>query len=396
MEQNTPIIIIGSGMAGYTFAREFRKLDKEANITMISQNNAENYAKPTLSNALTAKKTPEKIALADATKMADQLNLDIINQCTVTGIDTAKQQIQISKADGETQTLSYASLILAVGANVIKLPIQGDASDSILSVNDLDDYALFRQKLDSDAETPEKKHIAIIGAGLIGCEFANDLINAGHDVSVFDLADSALAAMLPKEASDYFTTKMQEAGVTFYFNTSVTEVNQADAKVSLLTTAGDQINADVVLSAVGLRPNLTLASAADIACDRGILVDNYLQTNMDNVYAIGDCAQVSGFVLPYVMPLMQEAKALAKTLASEKTHVHYPAMPVAVKTPAVPLVILAPADDAVTWQAEETEDGMIWQALDSENQLKGFILLGKTAGKQRMTLAKQVPDLIAV
>ncbi|MFH4310481.1 rubredoxin reductase RubB, partial [Acinetobacter baumannii] len=108
-----------------------------------------------------------------------------------------------------------------------------------------------------------------------------------------------------------------------------------------------------------------------------------------------DCAEVNGTLLPYVMPIMQQARALAKTLSGQQTNVHYPAMPVAVKTPAAPLTVLpAPVDVDVNWETEEFDDGMLAKAIDNEGTLRGFVLLGATAGKQRLTLTKLVPDLI--
>lgn len=154
--------------------------------------------------------------------------------------------------------------------------------------------------------------------------------------------------------------------------------------------------ADIVLSAIGLQPNISLTKSADIQTSRGIITNSLLETNQADIYAIGDCAEVNGTLLPYVMPIMQQARALAKTLSGQQTAVHYPAgMPVAVKTPAAPLTVLpAPVDVEVNWETEEFDDGMLAKAIDNDGTLRGFVLLGATAGKQRLTLTKLVPDLI--
>lgn len=386
-----PIIIIGSGMAGYTLAREFRKLDKDTPVTIISQNDGTNYAKPTLSNALTANKAPEQIGLGDAAKMQDTLSATILTQTSVARIDTAANTIDVVK-NGATETLNYSKLVLAVGANVIKLPLQGDAAEQTLWVNDLDDYKVFREKL----AAKDSAHIAIIGAGLIGCEFANDLINAGHKATVIDLADRPLSRLLPADISEGFASQLSDFGVNFQLGTSVKSVNASSDHLTIDLENGESLQADVLLSAVGLRSNIALAEQTGLSCNRGIVVDSLLKTSSDDVYAIGDCAEVGGHVLPYVMPLMQQARALAKTLAGNTTPIHYPAMPVGVKTPAAPLVVLpVPEGVDASWSSENTEDGMIAKATDSSGTLRGFVLLGKDAGKQRMALAKEVPDLIA-
>lgn len=386
-----PIVIIGSGMAGYTAAREFRKLNPEHELVMICADDAVNYAKPTLSNALAGKKAPEQIALGDASKMSDQLKMRIEAQTWVKKIQAEQHQLVLEK-DGQQSTQLYSKLVLAVGANPVRLAIAGDGSDDIHVVNNLDHYKAFRKNLAQHQD----KRVVILGAGLIGCEFANDLQNTEHQVTVIDLAPQPLGRLIPDYVAASFQEKLEAIGIHFVLGTTVEKVNKVENGDYQVTLAnGQSVVADVVLSAIGLQPNLELAKAADIHCSRGILTNGHLETNQADIYAIGDCAEVNGLLLPYVMPIMQQARALAKTLNGEQTHVHYPAMPVAVKTPAAPLTVLpAPVGVDVTWETEELEDGMIAKAVDSQNTLRGFVLLGATAAKQRLSLTKLVPDLI--
>ena len=385
-----PIVIIGSGMAGYTLAREYRKLNAEQALVMVCADDAVNYAKPTLSNALVGKKAPEQIGLGDAAKMSAQLNIQIQAHTSVRSIDVEKHELSLD-VDGQTTTQQYSKLILAVGAHPIRLAIAGDGSDDILVVNSLNDYRAFRENLDKKND----KRVVILGAGLIGCEFANDLQNTGHQATVIDLAPQPLGRLLPSHVAEAFKQNMEETGIQFVLGTTVEKVSkQADAYIVTLAN-GQNLIADVVLSAIGLQPNICLAQDAGINTSRGVITNTLMETNQADVYAIGDCAEVNGMLLPYVMPLMQQARALAKTLSGQTTSVHYPAMPVAVKTPAAPLTVLpAPADVEVTWETEEFDDGMIAKATDAENTLRGFVLLGATAGKQRLSLTKLVPDLI--
>ncbi|WP_180132110.1 MULTISPECIES: NAD(P)/FAD-dependent oxidoreductase [unclassified Acinetobacter] len=386
-----PIVIIGSGMAGYAVAREFRKLNTELELIMICADDAINYAKPTLSNALVGNKAPEQIPLGDAEKMSAQLNMQIINKSWVKSIDAAKHELTI-ESQNETQTQLYSKLVLAVGANPIRLAISGDGSEDIHVVNNLDHYKAFRKQL----AAREDKRVVILGAGLIGCEFANDLQNTGAKVSVVDLAPQPLGRLLPSHVAAKFQSNLEETGIQFVLGTTVDKVSRienGDYQVSLAN--GQSLVADVVLSAIGLQPEINLAKQAGIHTSRGVLTNKSLETNLADIYAVGDCAEVNGTLLPYVMPIMQQARALAKTLNGEHTAVHYPAMPVAVKTPAAPLTVLpAPIDVETQWETEELEDGMIARAIDQDGVLRGFVLLGATAGKQRLTLTKQVPDLI--
>ena len=388
-----PIVIIGSGMAGYTAAREFRKLNTEHELVMICADDAINYAKPTLSNALVGKKSPENIALGDAVKMSEQLKMRIEAHTWVKEIHAEQHQLILEK-DGQTQTQAYSKLILALGANPVRLAIAGNGSDDIHVVNNLNDYKIFRENL----AVREDKRIVILGAGLIGCEFANDLQNTEHQVTVIDLAAQLLGRLIPEHVASSFQQKLENIGIHFVLGTTVEKINKLEKGDYQITLAnGQSVIADIVLSAIGLQPNLELAKTADIHCSRGILTNVLLETNQTDIYAIGDCAEVNGLLLPYVMPIMQQARALAKTLNGEQTQVHYPAMPVAVKTPTAPLTVLpAPIDVDVTWQTETLEDGMIAKATDQQDTLRGFVLLGATAAKQRLALTKLVPDLLPI
>ncbi|WP_333662801.1 rubredoxin reductase RubB [Acinetobacter sp.] len=387
-----PIIIIGSGMAGYTVAREFRKLSPEQELVMICADDAVNYAKPTLSNAFAGNKAPEQIALGDAAKMATQLNMRIEAATWVKEINAESHEITLEK-NGETITQPYSKLVLAVGANPIRLAIAGDGSDDIHVVNSLTDYRTFRENL---AKRKDKR-VVILGAGLIGCEFANDLLHSNYDVTVIDLAPQPLGRLLPNHVAEAFKTNLEQAGIKFALSTTVEKVTKInDGEDYAVTLAnGQTLVADIVLSAIGLQPNIALAKEANIQTSRGIITNTLLETSQPDIYAVGDCAEVNGTLLPFVMPIMQQARALAKTLSGQNTNVHYPAMPVAVKTPAAPLTVLpAPLDVEVNWETEEFDDGMLAKAADGQGTLRGFVLLGATAGKQRLTLTKLVPDLI--
>lgn len=384
-----PLVIVGAGMAGYTLAREWRKLDSTTPLVIIAADAATNYAKPTLSNALAGNKAPAQIGLADASKMTGQLQAEVRPFTRVTAIDSALQQLTLQTPDGE-QTLHYQSLVLATGSTAIRPTITG-ASDALHTANSLWEYEAFRQALD---QHDSQAHVLLIGAGLIGCEFANDLCTAGHQVTVVDLADKPLGRLLPDDVAHAFQERLAASGVQFKLGQTVTALAPTGSGYIATLSSGDQVQANVVLSAIGLKPNTTLAEQLGLQTDHGIAVNRYLATSLPHVYALGDCANVAGHWLPYVMPLMQQARALAQTLSGTPTTVVYPPMPVAVKTPAAPLVVLSPPPaQMVTWHSEATEDGLIAKALQGE-QLLGFVLLGAIAGKQRLALAKQVPDLL--
>ncbi|HET6789352.1 MAG TPA: FAD-dependent oxidoreductase, partial [Aquabacterium sp.] len=191
------VVIVGSGLAGYNVARELRKLDAAVPIVVISRDQAGFYSKPMLSNALAGKKTAATLVMKPADKMAAELNARVVSSTAVDRVDADRRELTL--AGGEV--IAWRDLVLATGADPIRLPLQGDAADTVLSVNDLDDFARFAEALDTAAQGGAVQRVAILGAGLIGCEFANDLLARGIEPTVLDLADRALARLLPPQAS---------------------------------------------------------------------------------------------------------------------------------------------------------------------------------------------------
>lgn len=379
-----PIVILGSGLAGITVARELRKLNRDLPLTIVTADDGAFYSKPSLSNAMAAGKTPAQLVLTPVDKLAEQLNAKFVAGQHVRGIDTAAKRLDTSAGP-----IEYSALVLAVGAHPIRLPLTGSGAADVLSVNNLVDYAAFRERLQPG------QHVAILGGGLIGCEFANDLRCAGHEVDVFDIAPLPLGRLLPPQAGAYFLEKLRAACINFNGKVGITNVEKAADGYVLGTAEGQTYTADVVLSAIGLKPATELAQVAGLQINRGIVVDRYLQTSAPDVYALGDCAEVGGLVLPFVLPIMSAARALAKTLAGERTMVSYPAMPVVVKTPACPTVVSPPAMGAAgTWKEESVEGGLRAVFVDDAGLMLGCVLLGEAA-KERQAIAAQLPPVLA-
>ncbi|MDY7538466.1 FAD-dependent oxidoreductase [Undibacterium sp. RTI2.1] len=373
-----PIVIIGTGLAGYSVAREFRKLDKTTPLLIITADDGGFYSKPMLSNAFAQNKQARDLISQSAEQMAAQVSATLLTKMTVDHIDTAAKTV-VTKAG----KFEYSQLVIALGAQAIRLPIAGNAAHQVLSVNNITDYTALRDKMTSKGE---KASVVILGAGLIGCEFADDLASAGHAVTLVDPNVLPLAALAPQAISEGLQTALLQRGIRLELGTTassvdalVTNMAESDAlQVSLAN--GKQIQADIVLSAVGLRPDLRLASASNINTDRGILIDVYGLTSADNVFALGDCAQYSmgngvQQVLPYIAPIMTAARAIARSLTGESTSIDLKPAPVIVKTPSYPVALIPPAPHAVAngrWETEKEEATTISRFYDSGNRLSGF------------------------
>ncbi len=384
-----PVVILGTGLAGYTLARELRKLDAERPLLLISQDDGRSYSKPMLSNALSKGKTADTLAMATPDVMAEQLKATVRASVTVSAIDADTRTITV---DGEA--IRYADLVLAVGADVFRPPLAGDGAEQVYSVNDLEDYARFRAVLGEDTQ----RRVLIIGGGLIGCEFANDLSATGYQVSLVEPMGRPLPTLLPERASAAVAEGLASLGVQFYFGAGVTAVNKAADGVVVTLSDGTEVQADLVLSAIGLRPRIALAQDAGLQVARGIVTDRLLQASREHIYALGDCAEVEGKVLMYVLPLMAAARALAKTLTGTPTPVNYPAMPVQIKTPVCPVVVspVAPQTQG-SWQIEADGQNVKASFVSESGQLLGFALTGSFASNMQVKseLAKALPPILA-
>ena len=377
------VVVIGAGLAGYTLAKEFRKLDKQTPLHIITQDDGHFYSKPMLSNALSKNKTAEGLVTTTAAEMAAQLNATIWSNSHVKNIDTQTRTVTTND-----QTVNFTKLVLALGASQVTPPIKGNAADKVVSINSLQDYAKFRVLLEN------AKHVAIIGPGLIGCEFANDIISTGRDVTVIGPGATPLDRLLPPQAGKALQDKLGQLGINWRLGVTADSVDDNNGSYSVTLSSGEIIQTDLILSAVGLRPNIELAENAGLQVNRGIVVNRFLETSMTDIFALGDCAEIEGMVLPFVLPIMHSARALAQTISGNPVKLSFPAMPVVVKTPAHSIVVSSPPINASgEWQVSVEEGGVRALFQDAENKLLGYVLTGASVA-EKQKLIKEVPPML--
>lgn len=378
------LVIIGSGLAGYTVAREFRKLDQSTALTLITSDDGAFYSKPMLSNALSRGKDAAGLVTSSADEMRANLNATIMTATEVKQIDPEHRVVMTSSGD-----VTYDSLVLACGAIPFRPPIAGDAAEEVLSINNLTDYAHFRERLE------RAKRVAIIGPGLIGCEFANDLVTTEREVAIIGPDPHPISTLLPATVGKALQAALTQRGVKWHLGTTAAAVNREDSQYCITLESGAKLMADLVISAVGLHPNTALAESAGLDINRGVVTNRLLETSVKSIYAVGDCAEVVGLNLPFVAPLMAGARALAKTLSSTPTEVVYPAMPVAIKTPACPLVVSPPPRGAAgEWSYAGEPPDIAARFSDADGNLLGFALAGD-AVKEKQLLTAALPPLLS-
>ena len=379
-----PVVIVGTGLAGYNLAREFRKLDGDTPLLLISADDGRSYSKPMLSTGFAKNKDADGLSMAEPGAMAEQLKAEVRTHTRISGIDPGHKRLWI----GEEQVF-YRDLVLAWGAQTVQVPVDGDAGDAIFPINDLEDYARFRAAADG------KRRVLILGAGLIGCEFANDLHLGGFDIDVVAPCEQVMPTLLHPAAAAAVQAGLQGLGVRFHLGPVLTRLQHVADGLEAHLSDGRVIACDLVVSAIGLRPRVDLAAAAGLQVNRGVMVDRHLRTSHANIHALGDCAEVEGLNLLYVMPLMTCARALAQTLAGNPTAVSYGPMPITVKTPVCPLVVsLPPRGREGQWQVEGQGADLKVLCHDADGNLLGYALTG-TAVMEKLAFNRQLPPLLA-
>jgi rubredoxin-NAD+ reductase len=375
-----PIVIVGTGLAGYTVAKELRKVALDRRVVLLTRDNGAWYSKPMLSNALAAGKTPQTLATGTAAQMSQQLSIEVRTRVDVLRVVPERRELQTKAGP-----IRYSSLVLALGADPVPLAIC-DGLPNAYAINDLDDYGRFRGAIDG------ARRIAILGGGLIGCEFANDLVCSGYAVTVIEPGEWPLSRLVPEVAGRALQNALNDAGVAWRLRALAERADVTRSGTRLHLSDGGVVEVDVVLSAVGLRPRIELARAAGVKVERGISTNAFLETSEVGIYALGDCAAVNGRHLPYVLPLMHCARALAKTLTGERTRVSYPPMPIVVKTPALALTVAtAQTDLRGTWHIEGSGRDLAAMFRNAQGDLTGFTLTGAANGR-KAALVRQLAD----
>ncbi|MBA4791121.1 MAG: FAD-dependent oxidoreductase [Rhizobiales bacterium] len=321
------IVIVGAGIAGWSVAEAVRALDAEVPITLVTACGGDVYHKPELSVALGRALTPERLVRETGAQKAARLGVRLLGETFAMGLDPARRRLRTTRG-----TVAYAGLVLAQGAT----PVLPDVlkPDLCWRINSLTAWSALHAALKPGSR------VAIVGAGMVGCELADDLARAGHRVTLLDMAALPLAGLLPEAAARRLAGALSAAGVTFKGGVGVTGLARDAEGLRLSTDAGD-ICADQVISAIGLATDLRLARAAGLACDRGIVADpDTLRTSAPDVYALGDCVSLDGAPCRFIEPVAAQARVIAHGLLGRATSPYAHRAPVIrLKTRCLPLLI---------------------------------------------------------
>ncbi|CAK3774079.1 nitric oxide reductase [Vibrio sp. 10N.286.55.E10] len=368
------IVIVGGGFAALQTIKMVRKIDQDVAITMITADAGVEYSKPNISHAFSQAQTPQALTVNNAQQLAEQYNVVIKTKALVSEIDTKQQCVHV---DG--QIIHYSKLVLATGATPFIPPAEGLKRSETITLNSLEEFEKHKAQID------DAQRITVIGGGLIGVELAFDLQTAGKDVTIIEPASYLLNNLVPPFVSLELEGELTKAGVTVETDSVICRATYLHDGVRLQTTTSRLIRADIVIAAAGLRPNTALAAQAGIEANRGIVVDNTLKTSANNVYAIGDCAEVEGRVMAYLQPAILSANVLAKQLiasdevpATADIKLKLPHIITKVKTPSYPIQLAGrDLQTAQSWETRFDPKGIVAKGFNEDNQLVGFIVTGE-------------------
>jgi rubredoxin-NAD+ reductase len=324
------VVIVGAGHAGWAAAEAMRAQDPLVPITLVTACEGDRYLKPELSIAMRRHSSRESLVRETGVASAARLQVRLMSETFAVGLSPALHQLRTTRGN-----LQYSSLILAQGARPA-LP-EGLPAHLCWRVNDLDAWVRLKRQL---GDTP--KRIVIIGAGMVGCELADDFITAGHHVTLLDVQKAPLATLLPEQASERLRAALEGAGVRFMGATQVAGVTQlAQGVKSVSLVDAPAIACDEVVVATGLVTDTRLAIGAKLITHRGIVVDPLtLQTSAADVYALGDCVSIDGMPCRFIEPISKQAHAIASAIIGhvDAPYLHTPPV-IRLKTHSLPIVM---------------------------------------------------------
>jgi rubredoxin-NAD+ reductase len=363
-----PVVIVGGGVAGWTAAERIRAHSPQRPLMLVSACDGHYYPKPALSLAISKGKSADELVEVYADAKAVALGVTLRSNTRLLGINVERRRLLTTRG-----TLHYGDLVLALGATQIRLPLSGDAAGDVVRVNDLASYRELRRRLSEHGT-----RVAVIGAGLIGCEFAEDLAGGGHQVMLIDQTAQPLGRLLPEQLSTVLRNALAARGVAFRGGTGAVRVDRDGSGYRLTLSDGQHLNADVVLSAVGLAPVITPAAKAGIATARGIVVDGAtMATSAPHIHALGDCAEVGGAVYSFIEPIRRQAATVAAALAGVPQPFAAEPPLIRVKTPSLPLAVCPPPESRGQWRIVSAA-GRDWHLQYREGDLlRGFALSGR-------------------
>ena len=377
-EEKRDLVVIGNGMAGVAIVEEILKLDPDRyNISIFGKERYPNYNRVLLGELLTDEKSVDEITL-NPFDWYEENGVKLLSGCPVVEIDRHNRTVI-----GEDGTKThYDNLILALGSKSVMPPLPGLDKEGVMSFRDIDDCKNIRERAKDGAKA------VVIGGGLLGLEAAHALGTIGMDVSVVHLTDRLMERQLDSVAARFLAEDLEAMGINIMLEKETVEILGSDDVEGLRFKDGGSLEAEMVVMAIGITPNIDLAEDAGIYCERGIVVSDTMQTFDPSIYAIGECVQNRGETFGLVAQVFDHGRVLANHLAGDgRLAFKNRAASMRLKIPGIELysggiVAEGPGVESIEYRDNGTK--AYKKLFLRENKLEGVLMYGDIADGPRL------------
>lgn len=375
-------VIIGNGIAGLSAAEAIRDRNKTASIVMVSEEPFDTYNRPMLTKTMMAGFSPKQISVHEE-RWYEEKNIVRVLSKKVISVDTKEKQIAL---EGDMR-LQYTKLIFATGAECFVPPIKGADSDAVIAIRRISDI----QKIGS--LLPGVKQVAVIGGGVLGLEAAWEFKKSGCEVTVLELAPQLMGRQLDAAAGEMLKHIASSEGIAIHTGVQIEEIITGDAGSSVQGVRlgdGQVIPAQLVIVSAGVRANTSLAKETGVTVDKAIVVDAQMRTNLENIYACGDCAQYDGINFAIWPEASEQGKTAGSNAAGEGTVYEQPTAGLSFHGMNTALYAIGDSgkNDKLSYRTVETKDEAKKQYEKHyyvNKQLKGAILIGDVSKMAEVT-----------
>jgi len=351
--QETGVVVLGAGLAGWAAVEAIREQDAQVPITLVTACSGDRYHKPELSVALSRGLSVKKLVRETALEAAARLNVHLLNHTFASGLSPVSHQLRTTRG-----SLHYTRLVIAQGARA-RLP-EGLNADHCWRINDLRCWSALAQQLQTG-----KQKVLIIGAGMIGCELAEDIAAAGHSVTLSNRNAYPLREILPDKAGERLLTSLIGQGIRHRARSEITTITRDSAgKPMVHFSDGHSETFDHVIAATGLQTENRLAEQAGLAFDGGVVVNpQTLRTSAEHIYALGDCISIGGRPCRFIEPIVHQARVIAQGVLDLPAEQYQHQAPVVrLKTRSLPVVLHGLPSPDLSWATtSETPNELVME-----------------------------------
>jgi nitrite reductase (NADH) large subunit len=390
-----PLVVVGNGMAAARLVEELAKaaLGRHA-IAVVGDEPRLAYNRVLLSSVLAGETASHDIELKPAKWWRDR-GVTLKYGCVATEIDVGRRELKIANEE----SIVFSRLVLATGSTPLRLNVPG---------TDLAGVHTFRDSRDVDlllTLAAQRKRVVVVGGGLLGLEAAYGLAKAGAPVTLVHLMDRLMERQLDAPAAELLRSLVERKGIKILLNANTAQLHGETRVEGVELVDGRRIDADAVIFAAGIRPNVTLAKDAGIAVNRGIVVDDHLQTGASDIFALGECAEHRGICYGLVEPAYEQARVLARHLAGEAASYGGSVVATNLKVSGVSVFSAGDfmgADGTETIVLNDVRHGTYKKLVISDGRLTGAVLVGDVGDalwyleliRSREPIARIRPDMM--